>query len=315
MKYSLFIYLMVLLNFLNPSMATAAEVDQFSNMQVTLPDVAPLINSKANKMVDEALSRANTQGSCNESVLYKELRVPFHNHIKGKLVHFIFEDSSVAKRTLQRPQTIYRDFNMLDGFLMARPGADKSGVGLGTVIQFGDITMGSDKFEHLFGRGFKYFTQHYLQNKPLEKVLRSGIRGEKGYFGGSFWATGVFSYGDLVANFNGMRFWNHILQKNPDLLGQNLGPYIVCQNNQWQQVKDIDFRPYFDSGVDETINCSQFARKHAAATVRDNMSKMGMSCPLDSSLLLEIYGRYQPYSDWLINMDGHVQYNKVRATR
>ena len=88
----------------------------------------------------------------------------------------------------------------------------------------------------MFGMGFTYFTKHYQKGKDIKDVLSYGIALEKTILGGNVFATGVFSYGDLSANFNGMRFWNHVLQKNDDILGSehNLGPYVTCSADKWQ---------------------------------------------------------------------------------
>ena len=53
------------------------------------------------------------------------------------------------------------------------------------------------------------------------------------YFNLGAYGTGVMSYGDLAANFNGMRFWNHILGKRKDILNQDLGPYVKCKDRKW----------------------------------------------------------------------------------
>jgi hypothetical protein len=158
----------------------------------------------------------------------------------------------------------------------------------------------------MFGQGFQYFKQNYLEGKGEIKAVSTGIFKEKFTLGGSKYGNGVFSYGDLSANFNGMRMWNHMLQKRDDILGadRNLGPYIECVNDQWTQVKKIDFTNYVDDSMDEAINCSKFPSQHTADKFEDRLRIMGLSCPIDQSRLQNMHAKYRQMAKWIINLDG-----------
>jgi hypothetical protein len=128
---------------------------------------------------------------------------------------------------------------------------------------------------------------------------------ERLILGGNVLATGVFAFADLSANFNGMRFWNHMLQKRDDVMGKdhNVGPYIECQDGKWVAVKGIDFREYIDASMDESINCSTFAtnsglrRFNAAIKLIDPRN----TCPMDPALYKDMLTKYKKLSQWLIN--------------
>ena len=106
----------------------------------------------------------------------------------------------------------------------------------------GDFQIGSDKIEHFFGRGYVYFNKFYNKKKSIEKIHGYGYYLERYQLGATM--TGVYSYADLVANFNGMRFWNHILQAESDILGEDLGPYVRCYEGKWEQIKDVNWLDY-----------------------------------------------------------------------
>lgn len=305
MKKSLFLTSCIL-----STVVSAAEVDQFTRRNEALSDSALIINQKANEFVKEAISKLNENSNCDEAELYKELRRYFANHAKGQLTIFALHDSLIERRTMKIQDSIFKDWTIFDGYLLGRPGANKSELALSPLIRMGDVVIGVDKFEHMFGRGFSYFNQHYLKGKTVEKAIKSGVFGEKTIYGGNKLATGVYSYADLSANFNGMRFWNHFLMKDNDVLGDDYGPFLKCTNNKWEQVKEIDFTHYIDDSMDEAINCSKFPTKKTAAKYRQNVEKVirtenlsneNFSCPLDSSKFTSIKEKYKKINKWIIN--------------
>lgn len=299
--------LLILISLISLS-AIAGEVDHFTTKNQHLENSKDVINMQANDFFDKALIMANINfKGCKERHLYKQVRVFFKNHMDGKLTPFILRDKSVARHALKIEASVYKYWKVWDGYLMGKKSANESNVALSALIQVDDQRVGADKFEHMFGRGFKYFKKHYIKGKKLKKVFKSGIRGEKGVFGGNKIATGVFSYGDLAANFNGMRFWNHILQKRKDLIGQDIGPYVECSESGWIQVKQIDFSMYLDDSMDESINCSKFptqktARKFLRA-VKESGDKAGedYTCPMSQTRLSKMNTKYGKYAKWIIN--------------
>lgn len=278
----------------------ASEIDQLSQRHLPLSDSREIVNQKANELALAAVNDLNARSRrCNESDLYKALKKPFDIILDdGQLVNFIFSEKSVDKHTISRKDSIYKYHGLTDGYLLARPMADKDGIGMGSVIQFGDYYIGTDKFEHMFGRGWEYYSRYYLQHEEIINVLQYEIGMERTLLGGNPLATGVFSYADLVANFNGMRFWNSILQKHEDFLGKNIGPYFKCENKKWVQVKQIDFTDFMDQGFDEGINCSNFITKNGfngvMRSIRELQQKLNsdITCPAAPG---EIHGLLEKY--------------------
>lgn len=307
------------------ALSFAAEVDQFTRRNEYLADSSIIINQKANDQVQMAINNLNAKGSCNEAELYKELRKYFANHSKGELTKFILHSGEIKLRTMKIQDSIFKQWKMTDGYLLGKPSANSSALALSPLVRMGDTVIGVDKFEHMFGRGFSYFTKHYLKGKTVDKAIKSGVFGEKTLYGGNKIATGVFSYADLSANFNGMRFWNHILQKSEDVIGDDFGPYIKCNDQKWEQVKEIDFTHYIDSSMDEAINCSKFPTKKTAQKYKDEVKKTiereGLSntatgCPLVNVQNEGFTSKYKNISKWIINQeeDRTVSYfNELKA--
>lgn len=304
MKLNYFIISATIFSTLN---LKASESDGFTKRHEPLEDSAKMINSRANAYVIKATEDLNKQNAgCDEKRLYKELRLYFANHMKGQLIKDILEDQTIPKRMIDLDRSVYRQWTPWDGLGMGVTLVKKSGVTISPIINFSNEIIGADKFEHFFGQGYYYFRQNYLSEKGTVKAVKTGIFKEKFMLGGNKIGNGVFSYGDLSANFNGMRFWNHMLQKNDDVMGadHNLGPYIICENNSWKQERAIDFRDYMDSSMDESINCSKFPGQRTADRFTDEVQRLGMTCPIDPKKIDELTVKYGRFSKWIINKEG-----------
>ncbi len=303
----------ILLTLLALSTSTfAAEADNFTANFLNLSDSSGPVNKLANEYLNQAVNKLNSEGECgqkeSEAKLYEELKKYFSNHSKGELVKTILYRHTIAKTELPLKESVYGEWKVTNGYLLGRKKAATSPLALSPLIQIGDQAIGVDKLEHMFGMGFSYFSQYYGKNKSIEHVLKVGILKEKTFLGGNVLATGVFSYGDLAANFNGMRFWNHVLLKDDDILGReyNLGPYVACENSKWTVKNEIDFRNYVDASMDESINCSKFANKSGERKFKKAITAMGESCEGVSEKMNELKEKYkaQNIQHFILNDDG-----------
>ena len=294
----------------------ASEIDPFRLREELsrLEDMNTTINAKSNSYIKQAISRANKKGNCNESRLYKELRKYFRNHLVGKLAPYIIESDDIERIETSTTQSIYRDFKWYEAVipgLYAKLFIDPAG----KILNLDGHLIGTDKFEHFMGTGYQYF-KIYNQNTPevaLEKILKKGWGLETGLMG--IVTTGVLSYADMVANFNGMRFWNHMLQNNDDILGENLGPYIICKDKHWVANIPLDWSRYVDPAWDEAINCSKFRTESMLSKVEavvanyQRSTSIRLTCPI-SPLDLEqtVESKYRALAPWthsyLFNSNG-----------
>lgn len=296
-----------------------SEIDNFTQRYQNLKDVTEIINKKTNYLLDLAINTTNAlpydedggyneydnPQTCNELQLYENINRYMGLSVIGQIEIFIHGDPRIDKRRLKRKYTIYRDFKFRETPTLGSVGK------IGAIIRLGDHIIGSDKFGHFFTEGFGYFKRAYLKKKGINAALSFGERTERAFFGA--FTTGVYSYADLTANFNGMRFWNHLLNKNPDILNNSKvsGPYVECIGNVWRKVKDLDWRDYVDAGWDEGINCNLFRNQTLVRKVTNILNRLEqdtglpMRCPIagdSEGFLKKKYGRY---FSRLINLDGH----------
>lgn len=308
----------------------AAEADHFTVDEAQIADVTEEVNLLANEGLERKIEELNANGGCSDSreseeALYDALTDVFSNHKKGELVNAI-RTGAIRRTVIPLNHSIYHEWSIFNGFLLGRRGAARSPLALFPLIKVGDVVVGGDKLEHMFGMGLRYFKKHYFEERPLVSVLKGGIFREKTFLGGNIFATGIFSYADLSANFNGMRFWNHMLQKREDVLGpsQNLGPYVFCRDGKWvkNQEKPIDFRNYIDETMQESINCSKFATQGGYEKFQKALSELQkkspdkkFTCPMSAESLeraalkyeVEIQDdpRHSKVDHWIINREGN----------
>jgi len=282
----------------------AGEPDHFTNKHKVISDSLSEVNREASLSLQEAIQNANKKtNNCDEKVLYEESLKYFGNHIRGKFTRKIISSKEIEKKSVSVYKSVYRDWKFYDGTIVASPIVKQLGVAMSPVLNINGFEVGADKFEHLFGQGFYYFTLHRLEKKSLDESIALVTKREKESMGGSRWQTGILSYGDLAANFNGYRFWNHFLQKEDDLLGKdhNVGPFVRCENQQWVKVKDIDFAEYFDDSVDESINCSTFPTKSNLEKFTKRIHELGFACPIDPARRDDLKVKYGSFAEKIIN--------------
>ncbi|MCP4912871.1 MAG: hypothetical protein GY909_07110 [Oligoflexia bacterium] len=299
---------------------SAAEVDSFTDRYVPINDSLEIINNKTNEMFQLGLDRANKKNKgCNEKRLYKSLRKYFQNQYTGKFNKWMLEAQELDRIDTHVRQSVFQDFKWYQAIVpggFARVFGDPSA----ELLKVNGVMLGWDKFEHFMGSGYRYFKKNYLKGKGVKEAMKIGFKAETGYMGAQ--TTGVKSYGDLTANFNGMRFWNHVLQKNDDILGAqyNEGPYVKCINDRWEQVKEIDWAKYIDHMFDEGVNCSKFKNQKMTDKVEERIAEIERndkegrkySCPILPEELEKAKIKYGNLAKDLINFEGHKAFKEKK---
>lgn len=305
--------LVVLTALLTLNSTFSSEIDPFSDRLVKVNDSLIAINEKANIMLEDALEKLNRKShTCSEKKLYKALRKKFRNQYTSEFSKWVVKTDELDKVTTRTSDSIYKEFKWYQAIV---PGLlAKFSDPAGQILKVNGTYVGTDKFEHFFGSGFNYFKKHNLKGKSLEDAMMIGYRAETGIMGATM--TGVMSFADMVANFNGMRFWNNILGKDIDVLtGKEVAPYIECEKGQWYKLRDIDFSEYVDDAWDEGINCSWFRTESMVTKVKERMKEydeergQAISCPIDSEALQEAGQKYKDLPIEIINYDGHQALN------
>ena len=207
----------------------SAEIDSLTGRSVLLADSSDALERRLDEALEAGVLRANqASAGCDENALYRELRralaTPFIGHVIAEALN---EDGTLDRRRVRRVDSIYRDLDLLDNVSVHWKD-------LSAVVRVGDVLMGVDKLGHFVVEGWEYFEIARLDGKGIAAAMEWGERSERTYFGR--FTTGVHSYADLVANFEGMRFWLHVLGRADDPLDtgwRSRRPYVTCRRRFW----------------------------------------------------------------------------------
>lgn len=233
----------------------ALETDQFVASFHVIKDSSSVINDYFYKNINKALDDANRKHP--EKIKCQKLADNVLTNLVGK--YSISKISKFAKNSPdvdKFPDSSIKDgeyFNMTFykdvGLLM------KLSPPLARTININGIYMGTDKLGHFSLIGRNYY-RAYLNNlkkgqSPAEAEKNAIVRGfktEKGILG--YGIGGVLSFGDLEANYEGLRFGIDMCE------GEN--PYFVFVNNRWElnSNNQFDVKTYFNPRMDESFNFS-----------------------------------------------------------
>jgi len=280
----------------------ASEIDSFSARHLLSKDASPILNTFTNGLIDRAIKESNqTNDYCSQKYLYKKMK----KYLSGNVFHGPVEkyinynpDGDIPVIRRPKSQSIYRAVGFFEAPVL---NLFKTSLGGIVLIRTNDenVVVGADKFGHFFTEGLVYYNKAFKKKKGIPYVLDWGIKTEKGKFG--YITTGVFSHGDLVANYLGMTFWANLVKVQ---IGKGT-PFIKCDNGKWKKNKNFDWREYIDSAWDEGINCSHYKRSiqekvQAQIATLERTQNTLLACPIDSLKLLSLQQKYQKMAEKIL---------------
>jgi hypothetical protein len=218
---------------------------------------------------------------------------------------------AVQSYSLQLNDSIYRDIDYIEGFSLNLKE-------LSDIVNINGHLIGLEKAGHFFAEGWQYFEFTHFDGEKIEYALNWGKQQEAGKFG--YFTTGIFSWADLAANFNGWRFWNKVLLKQDDPLKGFFGnlfnrPYISCdiqiiasiKNRKivraWEFNNHFDLSDYIDGAWDEGNNCNSYAdpiiENKVMSRIRDIDPEF--KCPLNAEYCMEAREKYGNFAKHLLH--------------
>jgi hypothetical protein len=239
---------------LSASNLEAFETDQYLALEASLADSAVPINRYLNAEIEVALERINARKrplSCEEIPprIYRRL---FKSLLSSRLKRFLNRNSEIDRfpsddvgywKHLKK--SVYR--KPLFPFILP----------LAATVQVGEVRVGIDKFGHMFGLGRRYYQRYQRglrrglgEEEALSRAIEWGVRLEKVLVGGL--SDGVFSFGDLEANFQGMRLARTMCEGST--------PHLERRGESWALARQVDVRDYVNPGMDESFNTNYYPR-------------------------------------------------------
>jgi len=282
-------------------MAHATETDQFTTPRVPLYDIGPELSRKVVEIIE-----ADRTGKDPERVLAKWAG---RNVFASRFARWVKEIRVAEAEVGFRPRlfgSIYRW--ALSPFPAAFLFDSRT-------VHVHGYYMGTDKIDHFFQQGHKYF--ELVMKKEEEGVdvdsaiaatVAHGVKQEHTYYGTL--ASGVYSNADLAANYAGMKFYLNL--RHPVQIGQRVWqPLFERSGEGWHLRPGIKpdrlLEPFLSNHLDESLNPSRyrFSRGSIRSRVRNRCDqwerfyadRLGLVAPSGQSFAATWFG--EEYGDWL----------------
>lgn len=277
--------------------AFARETDQFTTPHGPLMDVGPRLSRKVVEIIE-----ADHSGEDPEVVLS---RWDGRNFLVSRLVRWI----TAERRVGFRPSLSGSIFRLVLAPLPVSFFFDAP------TVRVHGYYMGTDKIDHFFQQGHayselakKYEAEGASPGAAIAAVVAHGVKQEHSYFGTA--TSGVYSNGDLAANYAGMKFYQN-LQHSVQIAGRELPPLFQRTREGWRLRPGIDpesiLRPFLSNHLDESLNPSRykFSRKAIRAVVSKRCStwtqfyaeRLDLVAPAGQSFAATWFG--EDYGHWL----------------
>lgn len=267
--FSLFIFIALI--------SQAYEIDNYTcRYDKSVTDSTSEVNKETNRRMKEAAEKTNqfgpgaTSKKCDAGVMSMFLEDGIASGWMGNMETWA-DSAPIPKCKKKKKDSVYAEFGILESPMAVA-------AGLGPVIKVNGVFIGTDKLSHFMTEG-KHYYDEYKKTKSVKSALDIGNREEHGGYG--LRATGIHSYGDLVANYQGFEFWKQVTE------GPN--PYFKCKDGVWEQARDFKWEDYVNPAFDEGINCNLYSTASMNDKVRAASQTLALKngpgtigeCPLD----------------------------------
>lgn len=124
--------------------------------------------------------------------------------------------------------------------------------GVGPTIKVNGVLIGSDKLGHFLSQGRKYYRRWRRSGSEAQAAERSAYT-ERAIFGQL--TTGSYSNADLVANYEGHRFYRSLFE---DDIVPGKPAILHWEGDGWRMQRPFDFSDHVNAYWDEALNISHF---------------------------------------------------------
>ena len=284
-----------------PSPLLATETDQFTTPPTPLRDIGPELSRKIVEIIE-----SDQTGRDPERVLSRWVG---RNVVASRLVRWV--------RAMPVSGSPDRYLPPLTGSIYHRV---RSPVPRGfrynapTVLVHG-YYMGTDKIDHFFQQGYDYYARVTRIEaagggtpEAIAAAVARGVRQEHNWFGTL--ASGVYSNGDLAANYAGMKFYLNL--RRPVRIGDRVMPPLFIRTPEGWRLRpgvnpDRLIEPFLSNHLDESLNPSRYryGRDNIRFHVRDRCTqwthfyadRLDLVAPSGESFATTWFG--EDYGHWL----------------
>jgi hypothetical protein len=227
-----------------PAAAIAYETDQFSNRDALIADSTDVLNEQVNATI-EAIVASWDKGQDELAfvdAIYHEIG---GHHWVDKLERWAMNSDQVEKLDTPRYDSV---FSGLPWYALRVT----SFFGIGKTIRVNEQLIGSDKLGHFLSQGRKYY-KRFSKSASESKAAEHGAYTERAIFGRM--TTGSYSNADLVANYEGHRFYRSLFED--EIIPGKLA-ILRWEDNAWVMQREYDWADHVNEYWDEALNVNHF---------------------------------------------------------
>ncbi len=226
--------------------ASASETDQMTGRTQEISDSTRVLNAKINDTLSEIIADwdAGEDREAFVNSIYRELG---GRSIIDKLERWTIEEAAIEKHDTTRRSSVYGGL----------PIWSTRGIFLfpfGKTLRLNDNLVGSDKLSHFISQGRKFY-RRYSRHGSEETAIRKAAFVEAGIFGSL--TTGSFSNADLVANYEGYRFYRSLFE---DDIIPGKPAILRWTDSGWLMQRNFDWSDHVNEYWDEALNINDFDR-------------------------------------------------------
>jgi len=224
----------------------AYETDQVSNRLQPISDSTVSLNDRVNNTLRSIAGE--WRGPRNERRFVK--RIYWHIgglHWVDKLERWAMKAPEVDKLTTPRYQSIYAGHPLYASRVTKL-------FGIGATIRVNDVLIGSDKIGHFISQGMKFYMR-WIRSRDEDDAARRSAYTERAIFGQL--TTGSYSNADLVANYEGHRFYRSLFE---DEIVPGKPAILVWEEDRWKIQREFDFADHVNDYWDEGVNFNHYDR-------------------------------------------------------
>ena len=229
-----------------PQATAAYETDQFSHRLDSIEDATAVLDDRVNLSIETAV--IHWKGRRND---WKFVKAIYHDlgghHWVDHIERWAMKSDKVERLQPSRRESIYQGHP----FWATRV----AGIfGVGPTIKINGQLIGSDKLGHFFSQGKKFY-RRYMRSLDETEAAKHSAFTERAIFGQM--TTGVYSNADLVANYEGFRFYLSLFE---DDVVPGKKAILKWVDERWVVQRPFTFSDYVNEYWDEALNVNHFDR-------------------------------------------------------
>lgn len=227
-----------------PAAATAYETDQFSNRDAPIADSTEILNEQVNATLADIVDGWR-RGPDEMAVVNEIYHAIGGHHWVDKLERWAMRSDEVEKLATPRYDSV---FSGLPWYALRVT----TFFGVGKTIRVNGQLIGSDKIGHFLSQGRKYY-RRFLRTQSEAEAARHSAFTERAIFGRM--TTGSYSNADLVANYEGHRFYRSLFE---DDIVPGKPAILRWDDGRWVIQRRFDWADHVNAYWDEALNINHY---------------------------------------------------------